>query len=112
MTFPRHDKYWVNTAKFVEDHLLNGERLIASPWFGIKFTGKISPCSSSLVEHNCQGAVIHKGMLGTINYGLLKDVVKKFKPVFANEVFVVFLTHEEMSEVDRKASNIHFFWEK
>jgi len=112
MTFPSHDKYRVDTAKFVEAHLRAGERLITPSLFGTKFPGENLLYSSSLIEHNYQWAIIHKGMLEIIGYHLLKGVIKKFKPVFANEVFVVFSTHTEMADVDRNSPHIQSLWEK
>jgi len=113
MALSNHDKYLLDTAKFVEDHLLNGERLMAPTQFWEKFPEKILPYSaSSLIGQNCQWAVIHKGMLRTIDYGLLKDATKKFKPVFANEAFIVFSTHKEVPEIDRDSPHIQSFWKK
>ncbi len=107
MSFPTHDNYWNETADFIKTHIDNGERLIAPSQFWEKFPGQILPYSqSSPIDHNCRWAVIHKGMLGTIDHGLLRRVSKKFRPVFSNEVFVVFSAHREIPEVDRGSAHI------
>ena len=50
-------------------------------------------------------------MLRTISHGLLKDTIKKFKPVFANKVFVVFSNRKDLQEVTSKSPLIIFLGE-
>lgn len=49
-------------------------------------------------------------MLNAINYSLLKNISKKFIPVFANEVFVVFSNNRGLPEVAADSPHIISFW--
>lgn len=112
MSFPLNDQYWRDAADFVQAHIKNGEKLIAPSEFEAKFPEKTSPYSSAYTEISFQWAVIHKDMLKEIDNATLKRITKEFIPVFANEVFVIFSTHKELPEVDRRSPHIISFWEK
>lgn len=114
MSFPIHDKYWIDVADFVQAHIKNTERSIIAPSeFEEKFQGKIVPYSSSFSGAiNFSWAIIHKGMLEEIEYGMLKRISNEFTPVFANEVFVVFTNRQDLPIVNNKSPHIKSFWEK
>lgn len=104
MLFPIHDRYWVETSDFVQTHIMNGEKLIAPVEFEEKFSKRAYSYSSGFINNSdFQWAIIHKGMINEINHALLKFVTKDFRPVFANEVFVVYSSRRELAEVDRSS---------
>jgi hypothetical protein len=63
-------------------------------------------------EANCQWAVIHKGMMESIDFALLKRISREWLPVFANEVFVVFSNQTQLSKLPINSLHLPFFWTK
>ncbi len=112
MSFPQDDKYWVDTAKFVQKHLKDEERLLAPGDFCQEFTGAY-PYSSILPKERLkfQWAVIHKGMMEELDYNFLKSINTELNPVFANEVFVVLSSHKQLSTLDYRNLHLQAFHE-
>jgi len=113
MAFPSHDKYWVDTTEFVEAHLLDKEALVAPREFGPRFPGRmVAYYSIRDTEIPVQWAVIHKGMIDQLDQGFLTRIIKAFAPVFANEVFVVFSSRNDIPRVRDSSPHLQSFWEK
>ena len=105
MAFPHSDEYWLNTAKFVQKHIKSEDRILAPADFRQEFPIAYPYASISLNESpNFQWVLIHKGMLGELDHNFLKFITKKLNPVFANEVFVVFSSHN-LPAID--ANHVH-----
>jgi len=111
MSFPLCDNYWVDTANFVQSHIKPGENLLAPDEFGEKFINHYSYSAPREEAANLQWVVIHKGMMEAIDYVFLEGVTQKLIPVFANEVFVVFSSQGNLSQVETQSVHIQAFWE-
>lgn len=56
--------------------------------------------------------ILDKGALESVDPGVLKFAAENLKPVYANEVFVVFSNREELEEVDKESNHYKAFAEK
>lgn len=122
MSFPHQDQYWVDTAKFVQEHIKHEDRLLAPADFCKELPGAY-PYSSIFVYDiinsispqgslNFQWLLIHKGMIEQLDYNFLKSITKELNPVFANEVFVVFSSHKQLTPLDSSYLHLQAFNEQ
>lgn len=90
MSFPYHDRFWTETADFVAERLAPGESVLAPDIFWWRFE-RIARYRNTELRPNerYDWAVLHKGELGQIAPGVLAAMHADLRPVFANEVFVV-----------------------
>jgi FkbM family methyltransferase len=84
------DSYWSDARGFLRQHICSGEKLIAP----VRFKKEFDHVYSYSYSHGSNvdffdWMLIHKGMIEKINRAFLTTAVNTFKPVFANEVFVV-----------------------
>lgn len=87
MSSPSHDQYWTKAIEFVSQHIEKGSKLIAPAEFEDRFFRRIIRWSTPFSgKDHIQWAVIHKGKMEEIDYGLLTRISKEMNPVFANEV--------------------------
>lgn len=85
------DTQWLAVKQFAQQHIKPDERILAPSSFkhqlpkiyAYKFTYDIP-------ADQFEWVIVHKGMLSAINTDFLKQTLSLLKPVFANEVFVVF----------------------
>jgi len=56
--------------------------------------------------------IIHKGMLLTFDPLVVEQIVERYTPVHANEVFVIFSKDSSLTEYDKKSPHILAFFEK
>lgn len=113
MQFPSQDGYWNATAEFVKSHYREGESLLGPAEFaeiipvthayGASFCGSDQPYS---------WVVLHKGMLDDIAHRFLMSLESGYRPVFANEVFVVFAMAQRLTAVDLSSSHYRSFQEQ
>lgn len=90
MSFPYHDRFWTETADFVAEHIGPGESVLAPDIFWWRFERIARYCNTALRPHErYDWAVLHKGELERIERGFLSALPASMRPVFANEVFVV-----------------------
>ncbi|WP_439549596.1 class I SAM-dependent methyltransferase [Falsiroseomonas sp.] len=93
MSFPHDDKPWAATAEFLRSRLAAPDRVLAPDPFRF-----VIPRAQRYAE--AEGAeprafawiVVHKGQLADIPRGFLTALTTAARPIFANEVFVVFAT--------------------
>lgn len=113
MSFPNHDKYWTYTTDFIMSHVYDGEKLIAPVEFKELLGDKVVSYSDPyVVNYDIGWAVFHKGRLEEIEIQTLRYVHKFFTPVYANEVFVIFSNHKDLSEINSTSPHIKSYWEK
>ncbi|MBG1270759.1 FkbM family methyltransferase [Nostoc sp. WHI] len=113
MSFPINDKYWVNTAEFLQKNIQSENRVVAPDEFKEKFIGFIS--YESIIQNSSndfQWVIIHKGMMENLEYAFLDKVVNEYNPVFANEVFVIFTKHTSIVALNHDFIHLQNFWEK
>lgn len=113
MVFPAYDRLWVDTLNFLKEHVSREEKLVAPQDFSSKFPQRVIPYGSITAEHgNFQWVAIHKGMMADLSRAFLSQLADDFTPVFANEVFVVFSTHQELSPLEGNHPHMTTFWDE
>lgn len=117
MTFPGNDQHWVETVRFLKRNSQVEDRLVAPDSFSRRFAGQVLPYTSvtpddfQLTDRPFQWVVIHKGMMEAIDYEVLTQAAKLFKPVFANEVFVVLSENPGLPPADPESPHLISFHE-
>lgn len=112
MSFPTHDPYWASAADFVRSHVKDGEQVIAPPEFEEIIEHPVHSIPSGASLRGFNWAVIHKGRIEERSRTALKQIRKDWRPVFANEVFVVFSTEGGIPAIDRNSPNLRSFDEE
>jgi FkbM family methyltransferase len=84
------DSYWSDARGFLQQHVRSEETLIAPVRLKKEFDHVYSYNYSygSNIDF-FDWMLIHKGMIEKINHAFLTTALNTFKPVFANEVFVI-----------------------
>lgn len=106
MTFPAHDDYWASTASFVEKHLQPGDRVVGPS----EFTERIPQATAVHQQINepvgsFRWVVAHKGLLHQFDLVFLRAAATDLRPVFSNEVFVVFSADKQLPAI--KSGDVH-----
>ncbi|MBW4513995.1 MAG: FkbM family methyltransferase [Timaviella obliquedivisa GSE-PSE-MK23-08B] len=84
------DSYWSDARGFLRQHVHPGEKLIAPVRLKKEFEHLYSYSYSYGSEVDFfDWMLIHKGMIEKFDHAFLTAAVKTFKPIFANEVFVI-----------------------
>lgn len=84
------DSYWSDARGFLRQHICSGEKLIAPIRLKKEFDYLYSYSYSYGASVDFfDWILIHKGMIEKLNRAFLLAAVNTFKPVFANEVFVI-----------------------
>jgi FkbM family methyltransferase len=104
--FPAQDRYWTDTASFIETHLRGQEKIAAPARFRAKLRGVYPYSSSSIQTERLSWAIVPKGKLEQIDRQLFELITETFKPVFANEVFVIFSKRKDIPILN--ISSIHW----
>jgi hypothetical protein len=117
LVFPVDDSDWLETANFLQNHLKTAEKLIAPGEFGELFPLRI--CSNSLSSislfsmSDCpEWVLIHKGWIEAIEHHTLKQAIQTLTPVFANGVFVVFTTRQDLNPLSDRSPHVQSLWTK
>jgi SAM-dependent methyltransferase len=90
MRFPNEDNLWTSTLAFVEANRLPEETIIGPD----EFSDRVSNFTSASLSFEqpldrFAWVLVHKGQLGRFETEFLKTAAGRYRPVFANEVFVV-----------------------
>src|SRR5271156_2544154 len=85
------DRYWQEVADFLAERRLAGRRTVAPVEFSPAVAVDIGyrntePSDGSQVSV----LVLHKGLYQELDRRFLSQAIRRLRPVFANEVFVVF----------------------
>jgi FkbM family methyltransferase len=83
------DKYWVETANFVQSCGCPADRVIAPGPFRSLLPGAVAYEQRHL-RPAPEAIVLHKGMLEKLGRKWIEEATAGLQPTFANEVFVVF----------------------
>jgi SAM-dependent methyltransferase len=90
MSFPYHDAYWADTAKFLTSRVAAEHKVLAPDDFWRLFPRIYRYINTRLKPGmSYDWAVIHKGQLGELAPEFLHGLVGRMVPVLANPVFVV-----------------------
>ncbi len=95
--FPSADQAWTTSADLIQMHLQWGDRLIAPAEFMHRFPQAFyaDSLAAGLIAFGGalpQWVVFHKGWVPDTSINVLMRLFLRFKPVFANSVFVIFST--------------------
>ncbi len=94
MTFPLKDEYWLQTRDFLQAHTQPLAPILAPNEFMEFFPGSYYyNVTYRLPPSHFEYVLFHKAMLAEIEPPFSLEVLRTFKPVFANAVFVVFAQH-------------------
>jgi len=99
--FPEKDHHWTETADFLVAHLNSQDRLMAMGEFSKKFPKQFCSFLESLPDRpDISWVVIHKGHYQDLDRGSLSHLLKQFKPVYANPVFVIFTRRDDVPSLN------------
>lgn len=84
---------WRTTVDFLQKHAAVDEPVIAPLIFRVELENPVQDYSAFLQQQGFNWVVIHKGRPDQVDSVLFKLLQRGFAPVFANEVFVIFSTH-------------------
>jgi SAM-dependent methyltransferase len=88
--FPHHDRHWVATLKWLQDHYRDADSLLAPDEFAEPFpVVHRYEATCDLRRPPFDWVVLHKGLLERLHPTYLAAVRREVPAVFANEVFVV-----------------------
>jgi FkbM family methyltransferase len=91
MSFPHHDRAWVEVAKFIKKHIRTQDIVLSPGEFEEYFPNQIWQYETQFRdERQLKWVVVHRGRMETIDIRFLNQVDAEFSPVFANSVFIVF----------------------
>jgi FkbM family methyltransferase len=86
----KDDIYWSDARGFLRQHVHSGEKLIAPVQLKKEFENVYAYSYSYGTDVDFfDWMLIHKGMVEKFNRAFLTTATNTFKPVFANEVFVI-----------------------
>jgi Sulfotransferase family len=109
--FPDQDSCYIEAANFIAQHLKPGERVAAPLEFSERFPDCFYSYSSPFANKPLLSwVIVHKGYLQEIEYSSLEWAIENLNVVFANEVFVLFVTHKELKKVHYFANHLRPFW--
>jgi glycosyltransferase involved in cell wall biosynthesis len=116
MPFPVADEFWMQTRSFLERYAKPLEAILAPNEFLEFFPGTYHYNVAYVLPPRHFGFVVfHKAMVREIELPFALEVVKTFRPVFANEVFVVYvrdltlqLQEEDQVHVDALVEQLAF----
>ncbi len=110
MPFPYHDRCWTETSQFIKRYHHPGEMLLAPGEFVDEFPTTHAYAATFLAETaEYAWAVLHKGQLECLSEAFLGKLKRRARPVFANEVFVVYTRSSRPSRVYPWDRHYHSF---
>lgn len=111
MSFPYHDRAWVEVGDFLEGRVRPGERVLAPDLFWWRIPRSIDRwVTQNLHDGNSYDwVVVHKGEIAQFPRRFLEHVASTTRPVFANDVFVVWSTDPELDVVDPASPHLLTF---
>ena len=114
MKFTDKDAYWNKVLDFLSANTQAKDKIVApsefQPFFS-NFFDYTSTFSENIKVEDFDWVIVHKGNLAQIELSLLWWTLYELKPVFANEVFVVF-TQSTIQETNLNKVHIEVLWEK
>jgi FkbM family methyltransferase len=108
-SFPEQDSYWVDAANFVASKRSSAERVLAPALFQQRLEGVCSYSLNLETADRFDWVVLHKGKLEALRCDLLQSIARRLKPVFANEVFVIFTHQKSIAAIDRNSPHFKSF---
>ncbi|MBW4466521.1 MAG: sulfotransferase family 2 domain-containing protein [Pegethrix bostrychoides GSE-TBD4-15B] len=107
---PEHDRAWRAAANFIKQHLRPAETIAAPLEFAERFPKAFCFYTEDFRER--QGlawVVVHKQLIEEIDPASLDWIARRFRPVFANTVFVIF-SSRDLPRASLRTNDLRAFW--
>ncbi|MEY2454627.1 MAG: hypothetical protein QOD92_4201 [Acidimicrobiaceae bacterium] len=113
MSFPYHDRNWNEAAEFLDNHLHEGDRVLAPDRFWWRLVCPVERwvASNLSTDRTYDWVITHKGELDQFSRGFLEHVALTMRAVFANPVFVIWTSRRIGNTVDPGSSHLISFHE-
>ncbi|GAB4227017.1 MAG: hypothetical protein Kow00121_55550 [Elainellaceae cyanobacterium] len=109
--FPEDDESWQQAIGFLEQQLKPTERIAAPIEFVEKYPEQFCAYTQSFRRQaGLAWVVVHKGSIAEVDDASLDWITRKFKPVFANEVFVIFSNRRDCPKISIRLIHLRAFW--
>lgn len=110
MSFAYHDPYWTAVLAFVQQHRRPGESVMAPDlfWWGFDRIERYT-ASFERPPPSPDWAILHKGMLGELGEALVRALPRYWRPLFANEVFVVWGRRDDLPALGEDDAHLRAF---
>lgn len=97
MTSLSNDPHWLAAKNFLKTHFQPADRIIAPAKYRRELPNSSGyDLTSDRTAEEFEWVLVHKGLTPQINGQFLQRTIAALQPVFANEVFVVFTSREEL----------------
>lgn len=101
------DSSWQRSVEFVYQHAQPGATVAAPLAFKSVLKQTVVSCDEFLAgSANCGWVIVHKAMTDNLNALLFRLVWQGFKPVFANEVFIIFANTKDLPQLSYAAPDV------
>jgi ubiquinone/menaquinone biosynthesis C-methylase UbiE len=113
MSFPHHDRHWTDAAEFLSARASVDDRILAPDLFWWQFPRifrYVNTWADSDVNYDW--VVVHKGELAQLPQAFLASLADNYRPVFANEVFVIFGSTADAQPVHADSDHLRSFYER
>ncbi len=91
MSFPQHDRAWVEVATFIKKHIRTQDIVLSPDEFADYFPNQIWQYETQFkAEPKLKWVVVHRGRMEQLDVRFLHYADADLFPVFANSVFIVF----------------------
>ncbi|MBE9177867.1 sulfotransferase family 2 domain-containing protein [Oculatella sp. LEGE 06141] len=98
---------WQDVASFIKNNLKPQEQVLAPLAFSMAVPNPVEDYSAIFNgKMDFDWVVLHKGMMDKISSILLKLILRRFTPVFANEVFVVFSNRQDLPRLSYLSAHV------
>lgn len=101
---------WIETVAFLKQQVQPAESVIAPLVFKVQLPNPISDYRTFVKKGGFPWVVVHKGMLEAVDAVVPRLIRQGYRPVFANDVFVVFTQHQQVPQVSFLAPHLKSFY--
>jgi len=112
MAFPFNDPFWSDCVRYLHTHGGGGDAVVAPSEFAEALPNRVVSYPEVTEDIDVSWVIIHKGMLLAFDPLVVEQIVERYTPVYANEVFVIFSKGSSLAEYDKKSPHILAFFEK
>ncbi len=117
LRFPVDDLHWVEPAQFIKLHQHRYTQLAAPEEF-LEVIPRQIYCQESIslaaVGDRTQttGLIVHKGRLDYLDDGVLDYAIRQFDLVFANAVFLIFISPSDLPKIPYGSPHVRSLWRR
>ncbi len=108
---PAHDLAWQQAASLLQHQLAPAETLAAPIEFAETFPQAFRSYSQDFrAQPNLAWVVVHKDLIDELHPASLDWMAWRFRPVLANDVFVIFSSHKDLPRASLRTNDLRAFW--